>query len=281
VRVIKSIYSLRRFIKTVKAKNKTIGFVPTMGSFHAGHASLMRKCRRENDILIVSIFVNPKQFGNGEDYQTYPREEKKDKYIAREEKVDIIFYPSVEEMYPKRYLTYIDTVKMSDVLCGQCRPGHFQGVTTVVGKLLNIITPDVFYLGRKDAQQAMILKKMVEDLNYSVKIKICPTVREEDGLAMSSRNNYLTFQQRKEAPVIYKALKQARQKAREGQYRPRNIAEGVRTNIEKNSSGRIEYVACVDANSLSPLKKIMGHCMIALAVIFGKVRLIDNIIFKL
>ena len=260
-------------------KNQSIGFVPTMGALHDGHLSLIRKSRRENDITIVSIFVNPKQFGPREDHSTYPRLEIKDILLAKKEKVDIIFYPSEEEMYPTSFLTSVRVDQLTDVLCGPSRPGHFQGVATIVGKLLNIVTPDVLYLGQKDAQQAAVLKRMVTDLNFPVSIKVCPIVREADGLAMSSRNSYLTSRQRAEAPVLYQSLKKAKRKVLTGERSPTKIINLIRNQIKKQSSGRIDYIACTDANSLIPLKRIKGRVMISLAVTIGRTRLIDNIVF--
>ena len=279
--VVKSIKKIRSLLATAKSKNKTIGFVPTMGALHEGHAALIRKCRRENDIVILSIFVNPKQFAPHEDFTAYPREEKKDKLLARNENVDIIFYPSAEEMYPDGYLTTIEVGRISDTLCGRSRPGHFNGVVTVVNKLLNIVSPDILYLGQKDAQQVAIIKKMITDLNIPVNIKTCPTVREKNGLALSSRNQYLTKQQKKEAPILYQSLQQARQKILKGNTNPKKIIYNMNSKIKNFCSGKIDYIACVDAHSLEPLKKIHGHVLIALAVWFGKARLIDNISFKI
>jgi len=251
-----------------------------MGALHEGHLSLIRKSRRENAITIVSIFVNRKQFGPREDFSSYPRPEKKDILLAKKEKVDIIFYPSEKEMYPTSFLTSIGVDQITDILCGSSRPGHFRGVTTVIGKLINIVTPNALYLGQKDAQQAVVLARMVTDLNFSVSIKVCPIVRETDGLAMSSRNSYLTSQQRKEASVLYESLKQAKKNILTGEHNATRIIKLIRKQVKKHSSGTIDYIACADANSLIPLKHIKGKVMIALAVKFGRTRLIDNIIFR-
>src|SRR3990167_4209879 len=207
MRVVRSVRSIQQLIRKAKSAGKTIGFVPTMGALHDGHRSLLRRCHRENDLVVLSIFVNPKQFGPEEDFGKYPRREQADKKLAKKEKVDIMFVPTAEEMYPEGYLTYIEVERMTHVLCGKSRPGHFRGVTTVVGKLLNIVIPDVLYLGQKDAQQAAVVTRMVRDLNFPVLVKTCPTVREADGLAMSSRNQYLSTGQRKEAVVLYRSLK--------------------------------------------------------------------------
>ena len=280
MRIVRNIQSLRREIKIIKDRNETIGFVPTMGALHEGHLSLIRKSRRENDAVIISIFVNPKQFGPKEDFRAYPRPEKKDILLAKEEKVDIIFYPSEKEMYPAGFLTSIDVGAITDFLCGASRPGHFRGVTTVVGKLLNIVAPDAMYLGQKDAQQAIVLRRMVADLDFPVTVKVCPTVREPDGLAMSSRNQYLTRHQRESATVLFQSLKDAQKRVLAGERNAAKIVRAVRATIAKHSPGKIDYIACVNANSLAPLKRLKGKIMIALAVKFGRTRLIDNIVFR-
>ncbi len=280
MRVIRSVRSIQQFIKKAKSAGKTVGFVPTMGALHDGHRSLLRRCRRDNGIVVLSVFVNPKQFGPKEDFAKYPRRERADKELAKEEKVDIMFVPSAKEMYPEGYCTYIEVEKMTRVLCGKFRPGHFKGVTTVVGKLLNIVTPDVLYLGRKDAQQTAVVTRMVQDLNFDVTVRVCPTVREADGLAMSSRNQYLTGREHKQAAVLYRSLKEARQSVIAGNHSVTAIIGKIRSRIRRETSGRIDYVECVDAGTVMPLKRIQGKAMIALAVWFGKTRLIDNIIVQ-
>src|SRR3990167_6220142 len=206
MKIIRSARNLTKLIARFKSQRKKIGFVPTMGFLHKGHTALLRRCRKENDISILSIFVNPAQFSPTEDYRRYPRDLNHDKFFAKKENVDIIFYPSVDDMYPKRYRTFVEVERLSNELCGRFRPGHFKGVATIVAKLLHIVSPDVMYLGQKDAQQAMLLTKMVEDLNFPTRIKILPTVREKDGLAMSSRNRYLNPQERKIAVALFQAL---------------------------------------------------------------------------
>lgn len=280
MRVIKSVKSIQQFIKKAKLAGKTIGFVPTLGALHDGHRSLLRRCRRENDIVVLSIFVNPKQFGPKEDFAKYPRREPADKKLAKKEKVDIIFIPTAKEMYPEGHLTYIEVERMTQGLCGRSRPGHFRGVTTVVGKLLNIVVPDVLYLGQKDAQQAAVLTRMARDLNFPVFVKICPTVREADGLAMSSRNQYLSAGQRKEAAVLYRSLKEARQGVAAGNRLATVVVGKIRSRITRESSGRIDYIECVAADTFTPLKRIQGKIIVALAVWFGRTRLIDNIIVQ-
>ncbi len=281
MRIVKTAKSLRSLIKAAKTRNRKIGFVPTMGALHEGHLSLIRKCRRENDLTVLSIFVNPKQFGPKEDFTVYPRQEKKDKLLAKKEKVDIIFYPSGKEMYPSGFLTNINVEHVTTFLCGASRPGHFRGVTTVIGKLLNIVEPDILYLGQKDAQQVVILRRMIADLNFPVTVKACPIVREPDGLAMSSRNKRLSERQRKEATVLFESLKQAKKKVLGGERRATNVIRHIHDAIGKQSSGKIDYIACVNANSLIPLKQLKGKVTIALAVKFGQTRLIDNTTFHI
>lgn len=280
MRVIRSVRSIQQFIKKAKSAGKTVGFVPTMGALHQGHASLLRRCRKENDLTVLSIFVNPKQFGPAEDFKRYPRPEKSDKMLAKEEKVDIIFYPSEKTMYPTGFLTYVQVRQIVEPLCGKFRPGHFEGVTTVVAKLLNIVMPDVLYLGQKDAQQAIVLQKMVRDLNFSVRVKVCPTARDHDGLALSSRNSYLAPQERREAAVLYQSLQEARRKIATGERSAGRILGRIRSRIRKETGGRIDYAACVDADSLKSLQRIEKKALIALAVRFGRTRLIDNIIVR-
>ncbi len=280
MRIIRKIKTIQSLVKKLRQQNKKIGFVPTMGALHEGHLSLIRRCRRENDIVVLSIYVNPTQFAPGEDFDRYPRQEKKDKLLSRKEKVDIIFYPTDKEMYPDGYLTYVEVKKITECLCGLSRPGHFRGVTTVVSKLLNIVLPDVLYLGQKDAQQAVVLTRMVHDLNFPVKVKICPTVREPDGLAMSSRNSYLDPIQRQEAVALYASLRQAKRKVENGSRNASDIVSFIESYIRENTSADIDYIECVNVDSLERLDVVSGKVMIALAVKFGNTRLIDNIIFK-
>ena len=280
MRIFRSARKLQTHIGKIKAINKSIGFVPTMGALHDGHLSLISNSRRENDLTVISIFVNPKQFGPQEDFSSYPRPEKKDILLAKKHNVDIIFYPSDKEMYPSGFLTSIDVDKITHVLCGAARPSHFKGVTTIVGKLLNIVSPDILYLGQKDAQQSVVIRKMIDDLNFNVRVKVCPIVRESDGLALSSRNAYLTVKERREAAWIFRALKNAKDMIRRKERNAPKIISLIRTLITRNTSGIIDYVACVDGNTLKPMKRIHGRVLIACAVKFGKTRLIDNIIIK-
>jgi len=270
---------LRPVIQAFKSKGKSIGFVPTMGYLHAGHLSLFQKSKRENDITIVSIFVNPLQFGPREDFRKYPRDKKKDEMLAKKEKVDIIFHPSEKEMYSLDFLTYVTTRQLSNGLCGLFRPGHFRGVTTVVSKLLNIVAPDVLYLGQKDLQQAVILKKMMADLNFPAKVRICPTIRERNGLALSSRNTYLSREQSQEAIVLYQALQKAKKMIQQGERKANIIIQTVKAMIQLSpQASKIDYVACVGVDTLETLTTLKGKVAIALAVWFGKTRLIDNTI---
>jgi pantoate--beta-alanine ligase len=278
MRIIKSVPALRKVISEARRKGKSIGLVPTMGYLHEGHASLLRQCCKDNDISVLSIFVNPKQFGPNEDFTKYPRDLKKDEKLAKKENVDIIFYPSADEVYPTGYLTYVEVEGLSGVLCGESRPGHFKGVTTVVAKLINMVQPDVMYLGQKDAQQALIIRKMADDLNFPLKIKVMPTVREHDGLAMSSRNVYLTPEERGQAVTLYRALQEAKNRILSGQRDASRITEDMAALIKEKTDGSIDYIECVDINTLKNVEKISGRVLIALAVKFGKARLIDNVL---
>jgi len=276
--IIKDIKSLRKVLDKASRQEQKIGFVPTMGYFHEGHLSLMRQAKKECDLCVVSIYVNPKQFGPREDLKKYPRNLKRDVSMIDKENVDILFVPSDNVVYPKSYLTYIDVEKITATLCGRFRPGHFKGVATVVAKLLNMVRPDIMYLGQKDAQQVAVLKQMVTDLNFPVTVRVVPTAREKDGLAMSSRNVYLTAQERLEAPVLYQALQMAAKRIKQGERSSFQIVRSITNSITQQSQGKIQYVECVDPNNLEPLKTIKGTVLIALAVFFGKTRLIDNVI---
>lgn len=265
---------------TVKIKKlkMRIGFVPTMGALHAGHFSLIRKARKENDIVVVSIFVNPAQFCKGEDFNKYPRTFKNDLAACRKLGVDFVFLPSVMDMYPKGYSTFINVESLSGTLCGASRPGHFRGVATIVAKLLNIVRPDTLYLGQKDAQQAIIISRMVEDLNFPVKVRVLPTERHKDGLALSSRNSYLTVKQREGATVLFKALQLAECLIAAGQRDSARITGRMKQLIKRNKQAKIDYVQIVDPQTLRPIKRVQPGCLIALAVKIGRTRLIDNTI---
>lgn len=280
MKLFRSAKSLQGYLWKLRREGRKIGFVPTMGYLHEGHLSLIRKARAENDVVVISIFVNPIQFGPKEDYKRYPRDLRRDLRLAREEGVDIVFYPSVKEMYPEGFCTYVEVEGLSDVLCGKSRPGHFRGVATVCTKLFNIVGPDVAYFGQKDAQQAIIIKRMVRDLNMPLKIKVLPIVREEDGLAMSSRNTYLSKEERKQAPIIYKALRKAKEAFKAGERDAGKIKREVRDLISSMDKAKIDYVEIVDLKDLRPLKEIDRPALLAVAVWFGKARLIDNVILR-
>lgn len=280
MRIIRSIEEMLEFSSVQKRKNKTIGFVPTMGALHLGHLSLVRQAKKENDVVVVSIFVNPAQFLKNEDFSKYPRVLGKDKELCNQNKVDVIFYPSCSDMYPKGYKTYVAVEDLDKYLCGQSRPGHFRGVTTVVAKLFNIIRPDIAYFGQKDAQQAIIIKRMTRDLNFPLKIKVLPIVRESQGLALSSRNVYLNKKEKEDALCLWQALKLASKLVDSGVSDPKKIKLAMRTLINSKKTARIDYIEITSIDELLPVKKISKNCLIALAVYFGKTRLIDNIMLN-
>ena len=278
MKLIDSISRMSTLVKIIKKEGKSIGFVPTMGYLHEGHISLIKTAKQHADVVVVSIFVNPIQFSPGEDFDKYPRDIKRDENLARDAGADIIFYPVVKEMYQDGYATYVNVERLTDGLCGKKRPGHFRGVTTVVAKLFGIVKPDIAYFGQKDAQQAFAIKKMVEDLNMGIEIKILPTVRAEDGLAMSSRNTYLTESDKRDAALIYDALEKAEAVIREGETDPAKVVSIMAAIIGKANCVKIDYMAITDTKELREVKKISGEVLVAAAVYVGKTRLIDNII---
>ncbi|MDD5644226.1 MAG: pantoate--beta-alanine ligase [bacterium] len=278
--VVKKTDEMKKKVLAWKKKGKTIGFVPTMGFLHKGHISLIKKARRENDIVAVSIFVNPIQFLPGEDFASYPRDFENDEKVCEREKIDVIFSPAATGIYPEGFSTFVEEKELSLPLCGRNRPGHFRGVTTVVLKLFNIIRPDTAYFGQKDAQQSLVIKKMVKDLDIPVKVKIVPTVRERDGLAMSSRNKYLSGEEREKAPAIYKSLKMAGEMVLKGERNAFKIKKRVEKTINSATGGEIDYIEIVCPVSLEALKRIESGALIAVAVKIGNARLIDNIIVK-
>ena len=275
-----NIKETRQKIGEWKKQGLIIGFVPTMGFLHIGHKSLIEKARQENDIVVVSIFVNPIQFGPNEDFEKYPRNMEHDLQICIEAGADLVFTPTVEEMYPSKNLVYIDVNELGDGLCGAERPGHFRGVCTVVSKLLSIISPNKAYFGQKDAQQLAIINRMVMDLNIPVEIISCPIIREPDGLAMSSRNTYLSKEERAAALVLSKSLEIAKQMLMQGERNAEMIKQKIINNISKEPLARINYVEIVDYIALKPITKIGSPTLIAVAVYIGKTRLIDNLLFK-
>jgi len=261
-----------------KLKSRSIGFVPTMGALHEGHLSLIRAARRQNDLVIVSIFVNPAQFGPKEDLRRYPRPIKNDLKLCREEGVDFIFNPNSDQIYPLGFKTYVLVDGLSQALCGKTRPIHFRGVATIVTKLFNIVQADNAYFGQKDAQQVVIIKRLVQDLNFLVKINVVPTVRENDGLALSSRNSYLNPKQREASLVLSRSLKLAKKMISKGIADPGKIVLEMRKLIKKEKLAKIDYIEIVDHSDLKCIKKISNGCIILLAVWIGKIRLIDNMV---
>ena len=285
MRVIFSSFEMQREVMSLKRQGKSIGFVPTMGALHEGHLSLVRQARKENDVVVVSIFVNPTQFGPNEDFERYPRQFDKDKELLEKENVEYVFYPSVSDMYPEGYETYVYLEKLHKHLCGLSRPGHFRGVATVVAKLFNIVQPDKAYFGQKDYQQALIIKKMVRDLNFPVEIVVMPIVRESDGLAMSSRNMYLSPEERKNATVLYRSLQKAKELIKAGERDVRKIKKEMEKIISSVPS-RIDYVEIVHPETLESLEVIpekgsIDRVVVAVAVFIGSARLIDNEIVEL
>jgi len=274
--LIEDIASMKRYVLAVKSNGTTIGLVPTMGYFHEGHLMLMRMAKKISDHLIISLFVNPAQFGQGEDLDKYPKDMERDKTLARAVGVECIFAPSVEEMYPEGYSTYVNVENITNVLCGVSRPHHFRGVATVVTKLFNIIEPDIAVFGEKDFQQLAVIKQLVKDLNMNVRVVGHPTIREPDGLAMSSRNAYLRVDERKKSLILNKSLHLARNLFAEGVRDASKIRDSVKKMISSEEGCDIDYVEVVDPERLSPIRTIEDKALIALAVRIGSTRLIDN-----
>lgn len=262
----------------LQREGKTIGLVPTMGALHEGHLSLVRAARARCAIVTVSIFVNPTQFGPNEDLAKYPRTFERDCKLLEAEKVDLVFAPTVEEMYPKGATTWVTVEGLSGKLCGRSRPGHFRGVTTVVAKLFHIIGPDYAYFGQKDAAQATILRRMVRDLDFPVEIMVCPIVRESDGLAMSSRNAYLDPAQRKSATVLYRALMRIQTLADKGERSAARLVEAGKDVLGEQPNVRLDYLEIVDPETLDPVSDISRGALVAVAAFVGSTRLIDNLV---
>lgn len=271
---------MREISKELRFKGKSIGFIPTMGALHEGHLSLIRRAKEENDIVIVSIFVNPTQFAQGEDYEKYPRDVELDKEKLEALAIDYLFLPDVNSLYPEGYSTYVVVEGLSDKLCGIFRPGHFRGVATIVCKLFNIVKPLRAYFGQKDYQQSLIIRRMVEDLNFDIEIIVCPTVREQDGLAMSSRNLYLNEKERQSATVIYKALKEGERLLNEGE-KPLDVKLKMHE-IFKNEPliREIQYAGVYDPLTLEEVKERQNKYLLAVALKIGDTRLIDNLIVE-
>jgi pantoate--beta-alanine ligase len=277
MKIIKEVAAMKAYVKEIKQKGETICLVPTMGYLHEGHLDLMRMGRPMADHLMISIFVNPTQFAPNEDLDKYPRDMERDTQLAASVGVDCIFFPDVSQMYPEGYATYVNVENITRGLCGAARPTHFRGVTTVVLKLFNIIEPDLSIFGEKDYQQLAVIRRMVEDLNMNVEIVAHPTVREEDGLAMSSRNKYLNPEERKNALVLHRSLLLAQDRVKAGEKSTARIREEVVKMIANTPGSVIDYVEIVDTDNLEPVDKTDGRTVMALAVKFGTTRLIDNI----
>ncbi|MDD5557332.1 MAG: pantoate--beta-alanine ligase [bacterium] len=278
MKLITTVREMERYARHNLRRGRRIALVPTMGCFHFGHVMLMRAARRRCDRLVVSIFVNPLQFGRGEDFASYPRNMRRDLATARAERVNAVFAPSSDELYPAGFSTFVEEERLSRRLCGPGRPGHFRGVTTVVAKLLQIVRPHTAVFGRKDAQQAAIVRKMILDLHFPVRLLVVPTVREKNGLAMSSRNEYLSARERREAAVLYAALEEARALVRAGERDAAKVAAAARDRIAACPVASVEYVEAVHPETLEPVGRITGPTLLALAARVGPARLIDNVI---
>lgn len=272
------ISSIAEMKKARASLTGSVGFVPTMGYLHEGHLSLVKRAKAENSYALVSIFVNPAQFGPAEDLAKYPRDIPRDMELLRSVNTDVIFTPAVQEVYPAGYCTWVEVNKVSKPLEGALRPGHFRGVATVVNKLFNIVQPARAYFGQKDAQQVVVIRKMAEDLNMNLEVIVCPTIREPDGLAMSSRNVYLNPAERKAAAVLWKSLQQARSLWDKEERRADTIRKAMLDVLSQEPLAAVDYVSAADARTLEELDRIEGPCVISLAVKIGKTRLIDNIL---
>jgi len=275
--VVRTVTELRERVGDARRRGRTVGLVPTMGAMHAGHASLVRRARAENGYVVVSIFVNPTQFGPSEDLDKYPRDMVGDSDLCEKEGVDLIFAPTVQEMYPDGFRTYVTVEGLSEVLCGASRPGHFRGVTTVVAKLFNQVGPDKAYFGRKDVQQAVIIQRMVRDLDIPVEIVVCPTVRDNDGLALSSRNSYLSPEERKQATVLYRALSAAQEMFTAGRHDPGALLARMKDIIASQPLVRPDYLRIVDSETLEDVQSVCRGALVTVAAHVGGARLIDNI----
>ncbi len=279
MKLVKELSKVTLLLKHLRRKKKRIGFVPTMGAFHEGHLSLIRKAKKENDIVVVSIFVNPTQFGKNEDYKKYPRAIKGDAQQAEKCGCDILFFPDAGSMYPKGFSTYVEVEERSDIMCKRSRPGHFKGVATVCTKLFNIIAPDTVYFGQKDYQQAFIIKKMVRDLNIDINVKVLPIVREKSGIALSSRNRYLTDPEMEDAKLLYKSLKKAKDLIVHGESSASKVRSAMKSILNKPNTC-IDYIDVVCPDTLSKKRVVNSKVLIALAVKIGTTRLIDNMIIR-
>jgi pantoate--beta-alanine ligase len=280
MRVIERVDEMRQWAEAERRAGRRIVLVPTMGALHEGHLSLVREGKKSGERLVASLFVNPAQFGPNEDLAAYPRDFERDSEMLEKEKVDILFHPSAAEMYPEGYQTYVDVERLGPLLCGEFRPGHFRGVATVVAKLFNIVRPHAAIFGEKDYQQIQVIRRMAKDLNFDVDIVGYPTVREKDGLAMSSRNVYINQQERAAALSLSRSLKQAESLVRQGERESKRIVAAVRAEIEKEPLARIEYARVCDPETLEEVATVKGAAVLALAVRVGKARFIDNTTLK-
>jgi pantoate--beta-alanine ligase len=276
--LISAIAEVRQAVGRARARSLTVGLVPTMGALHAGHVSLIRAARAGSGFVVVSIFVNPTQFGPGEDFSRYPRTLEADLDVCRRERVDLVFAPAADTLYPADFHTYVEVHDLQDVLCGPSRPGHFRGVATVVCKLFNIVQPDLAYFGQKDFQQARILQQLVRDLNLPLEVRICPTIREADGLALSSRNRYLNAEQRRYATVLYRSLLEVQAAVEKGERDPVVLQRRLAERIKVTPGAVLDYAEVRSAETLLAQPRLQGDVLVAVAVKFGGTRLIDNII---
>ena len=281
MRVVKSVKEVRDAVKEWKAQGLSVGFVPTMGYLHEGHESLIKKAVKDNDRVVVSIFVNPMQFGPTEDLDKYPRDLERDSKLCENAGANLIFHPEKEEMYFEDFSSYVDINGLSDELCGKSRPIHFRGVCTVVTKLFNIVNPDRVYFGEKDAQQLAIIRRFVRDLNIDIEIIGCPIIREEDGLAKSSRNTYLSKEERQAALILSQSLNLAKDAINSGERNSSVVIDIISNNIKKEPLAKIDYIEVVDSLSMKPVKTIEKSVLVAIAVYIGKTRLIDNFTFNI
>lgn len=280
MKIVETIAEVRKEVKEWRKQGLSVGLVPTMGFLHEGHQSLIERASRENDRVVVSDFVNPVQFGPGEDLASYPRDLARDAAVCEAAGADLIFHPSPEEMYFPDFCTYVNMESLSEELCGKTRPTHFRGVCTVVSKLFHITAPDRAYFGQKDAQQLAIIKRMVRDLNFDIEIVGCPIVREADGLAKSSRNTYLSPEERQAALVLSQAVALGQSMAEQGEKDAEKIVSAMKELISKEPMARIDYVQAVDGVSMSPVREMKAPVLVAMAVYIGKTRLIDNFIYE-
>jgi pantoate--beta-alanine ligase len=279
--LLDTVPAIRAAVAAARGRGLSVGLVPTMGALHDGHASLLRIARADSDFVVATIFVNPTQFGPHEDFHRYPRPLAHDLAVCAAERVDAVFHPDVPAMYPEPFHTFVEVQQLQDGLCGASRPGHFRGVATVVLKLLNVVRPDVLYLGQKDAQQVRVLRQMVRDLNVDVAVRECPIVRAPDGLALSSRNQYLDAEQRRHATVLYHALEAVRALVSQGERAAAVLTRLLTERVAAAPGARLDYAAVVDGVTLRPVERLSGEVLVALAVYFGTTRLIDNVLLHL